>query len=47
MEDKVVFEEYGIEFNSSEFESEDTETLKRCREKIKNLINILKKGDEK
>lgn len=42
MEDnKIVFEEYGIEFTDEDFEGVDVETLIKCRDKIDEVLKII------
>ena len=38
--DKIVFEEYGIEFTDDDFKGVDQETLIKCKRK---LLELLKK----
>ena len=40
-EDKIVFEDYGIEFTDDDFEGVDLETLERCKAKLKELLKKL------
>ena len=45
-DEKIVFEDYGIEFSDEDFEGVDTETLKKCKERLKQAIsNAEKKGE--
>ena len=37
-DDKIVFEDYGIEFTDKDFEGVDQETLIRCKEKLNELL---------
>ena len=37
-EDKIVFEEYGIEFTDEDFEGVDQETLIKCKRKLNDLL---------
>lgn len=41
MEDKIVFEDYGIEFTDKDFEGVDIEILKKYKEKISKMIEKL------
>ena len=43
-DEKIVFEDYGIEFTDKDFEGVDQETLIRCKEK---LYKLLKKMENK
>lgn len=38
-EDKIVFEDYGIEFTDDDLEGVDKETLIECKEKLDELLN--------
>ena len=40
-EDKIVFEDYGIEFTDEDFKGVDVETLERCKSKLKELLKKL------
>lgn len=40
-EDKIVFEDYGIEFTDEDFKGVDQETLIRCKEKLNELLKKL------
>lgn len=40
-EEKIVFEDYGIEFTDEDFEGVDLETLERCKIKLKKLLKEL------
>ena len=42
MEDKIVFEDYGIEFTDKDFEGVDKETLIECKRKIEDTLKKLK-----
>ena len=35
---KIVFEEYGIEFTDDDFEGVDKETLERCKRKLDEIL---------
>ena len=37
-EDKIIFEEYGIEFTDEDFEGVDQETLIKCKRKLNDLL---------
>lgn len=39
--DKIVFEEYGIEFTDDDFKGVDQETLIQCKNKLKDLLKKL------
>ncbi len=41
--DKVVFEEFGIEFTDEDFEGVDIETLDECKEKLNKLLEKIEK----
>lgn len=42
MEDnKIVFDEYGIEFTDEDFEGVDIETLIQCRDKIDAVLKMI------
>ena len=43
-EDKIVFEEYGIEFTDEDFEGVDQETLIRCKRKLNELLKKIEKN---
>lgn len=43
MEDKIVFEDLGIEFTDEELEKVDKETLIRCKKKLEETIEELQK----
>ena len=38
---KIIFEEYGIEFDEDEFENMSEEELKRCEELLHKIENLL------
>lgn len=38
-EEKITFEEYGIEFTDEDFKNADLETLVECREMLKEVLN--------
>lgn len=42
-EDKIVFEEYGIEFTDEDFKGVDRETLVECKRKLNELLKKLEK----
>ena len=37
-QNKIVFEEYGIEFTDEDFEGVDIDTLVECKEKIEKVL---------
>ena len=37
-EDKIIFEEYGIEFTNEDFKGVDQDTLIRCKRKLNELL---------
>ena len=37
-DDKIVFEEYGIEFTDEDFKGVDQETLIQCKRKLNELL---------
>ena len=39
--DKIVFEEYGIEFTDDDFKGVDQETLIKCKRKLNELLGKL------
>ena len=39
--DKIVFEEYGIEFTDDDFKGVDQETLIKCKRKLNELLRKL------
>lgn len=39
--DKIVFEEYGIEFTDDDFEGVEQEALILCKEKIMELLKSI------
>lgn len=41
-EDKIVFEDYGIEFSDKDFEGVDQDTLIRCKRKLNDLLKKMK-----
>ena len=41
-EDKIVFEDYGIEFTDKDFEGVDEDTLIRCKRKLNDLLKKMK-----
>ena len=41
-EDKIVFEDYGIEFLDKDFEGVDQDTLIRCKRKLNDLLKKMK-----
>lgn len=41
-ENKVVFEEYDIEFNKEDFDNLSSEELKQCKEIIKEIEKEIK-----
>lgn len=40
-EDKITFDEYGIEFTDDELEGVDLETLVECREMLDNVLKTI------
>lgn len=36
--DKIIFEEYGIEFTDDDFKGVDQETLIKCKRKLNELL---------
>lgn len=44
MEDKIVFEDYNIEFTDQDFKGISKETLEKCKERLEEAI---KKAEEK
>lgn len=47
MEQKIMFEDIGIEFTEEELKDVDIQTLERCKQKLENVIEKLinNKGD--
>ena len=45
MEEKIIFEDYGIEFTDEDFEGVDKETLQECKKKIEETLNKLRGGE--
>ena len=43
-EDKIIFEDYGIEFTDEDFKGVEQETLINCKKK---LMDLLKKIENK
>ena len=41
-EDKIVFEDYGIEFSDKDFEGVDQDTLIRFKRKLNDLLKKMK-----
>ena len=39
---RIVFEEYGIEFTDEDFEGIDKETLERCKRKLEEILEKFK-----
>ena len=39
--EKIVFEEYGIEFTDDDFKGVDQETLIKCKRKLNELLRKL------
>ena len=39
--DKIVFEEYGIEFTDDDFKGVDQDTLIKCKRKLNELLREL------
>lgn len=46
MEEKITFEDYGIEFNENDFKGVSKETLEKCKERIKTTINKLEEKEK-
>ena len=46
-EDKIVFEEYWIEFTDSDFEGVDQETLVQCKRKLNTLLKKIEQESNK
>lgn len=44
-DDKIVFEEYGIEFTDKDFEGVDRETLINCKKKLNELLKKIEKKE--
>ena len=42
-EDKIVFEEYGIEFTDNDFKGVEPEALILCKEKLRKLLKEIEK----
>lgn len=40
-EDKIIFEDYDIEFTDEDFKGVDQETLIRCKRKLNELLKKL------
>ena len=40
-EDKIIFEEYGIEFTDDEFKGVEQEALILCKEKLMKLLKSI------
>ena len=40
-DEKIVFEDYGIEFTDKDFEGVDQDTLIRCKRKLNELAHYL------
>lgn len=38
MDDKIVFEDYNIEFSDEDFEDVDIETLEKCKARLEKAI---------
>ena len=45
-EDKIVFEDYGIEFTDEDFKGVDTETIIKCKRKLNELLKKLESEDK-
>lgn len=45
-EDKIVFEEYGIEFTDDDFKGVDQETLIQCKRKLNALLKKLEEKND-
>lgn len=45
-DDKIVFEEYGIEFTDEDFKGVDQETLIRCKRKLNELLKKLQNNEK-
>lgn len=47
MEEKIIFEDYGIEFTEEDFKGVDKETLLKCKKILQKAIkNVERKGEE-
>ena len=44
--DKIVFEDYGIEFTDDDFKGVDQETLIKCKRKLNDLLKKLENKGE-
>ena len=40
-EDKIIFEDYGIEFTDEDFKGVDNKTLVECKRKLNELLKKL------
>ena len=45
-ENKIVFEEYGIEFTDDDFKGVEPEALILCKEKLLKLLNEIEKNSK-
>lgn len=43
--DKIVFEEYGIEFTDDDFKGVDRETLIKCKRKLNELLRKIENNE--
>ncbi len=43
--DKIVFEEYGIEFTDDDFKGVDQETLIKCKRKLNELLRKIENNE--
>lgn len=44
-DDKIVFEEYGIEFTDDDFKGVDQETLINCKRKLLELLRKIENNE--
>lgn len=45
-QNKITFEEYGLEFTEEDFKNVDKETLIKCRDKIDKFLEKMEKGEK-
>lgn len=43
--DKIVFEDYGIEFTDEDFKGVDQETLIKCKRKLLDLLRKIENNE--
>ena len=43
--DKIVFEDYGIEFTDEDFKGVDKETLIKCKRKLLDLLRKIENNE--